>query len=138
MVSQWNVDAIGSSKIFFPTQNLERAYSKAPIICTGFRASLAVHSYVLPNWHTYCMYNRNFRVVAKSHSFSHSYSTRNIGISECDKTLDYYGRNFESHAAAAEKLSTLLIPFMINRDYKVNTIKFLQEYLIPKKTSTEF
>ena len=28
-------------------------YSKAPIICTGFMASLAVHSYVQPNWHTY-------------------------------------------------------------------------------------
>jgi hypothetical protein len=44
----------------------------------------------------------------------------NIGISECDKNVDnYYGRNFGSHAAPAERLSTVSSPFMVemNTDF---------------------
>ena len=38
----------------------------------------------------------------------------NIGNSECDKSVDnYYGRNFGSHTAPAERLSTVSSPFMV-------------------------
>ena len=37
----------------------------------------------------------------------------NIGMSECDKNVDnFYGRNFESPAAPAERLSTVSSPFL--------------------------
>ena len=39
----------------------------------------------------------------------------NIGMSEWNKNVDNYnGRNFESHAAPAERLSTVSSPFMVN------------------------
>ena len=38
----------------------------------------------------------------------------NIGMSEWNKNVDNYnGRNFESHAAPAERLSTVSSPFMV-------------------------
>ena len=38
----------------------------------------------------------------------------NIGMSECDKNVDnFYGRNFESPTAPAERLSTVSSPFMV-------------------------
>ena len=43
----------------------------------------------------------------------------NIGVSEWNKNVDdYNGRNFESHAAPAEKLSTVSSPFMVFFKYK--------------------
>ena len=37
----------------------------------------------------------------------------NVGISECAKNVDNYcSRNFGSHAAPAERLSTVSIPFL--------------------------
>ena len=37
----------------------------------------------------------------------------NIGNSECDKSVDnYYDRNFGSHTAPAERLSTVSSPFL--------------------------
>ena len=43
--------------------NTIKVYSILLIIRTVRRASSAVHSYVLPNWHTYGTYNRKDRVV---------------------------------------------------------------------------
>ena len=43
----------------------------------------------------------------------------NIGNSECDKSVDnYYDRNFGSHTAPAERLSTVSSPFLsiINKE----------------------
>ena len=37
-----------------------------------------------------------------------------MGVSECKKNVDdYNGRNFKSHAAPAERLSTVSSPFMV-------------------------
>ena len=39
-------------------------------------------------------------------------------MSECKKNVDNYnGRNFKSHAAPAERLSTVSSPFMVITNY---------------------
>ena len=50
------------------------------------------------------------------HSFQYSpweFMDINVGNSECDKSVDnYYDRNFGSHTAPAERLSTVSSPFL--------------------------
>ena len=46
----------------------------------------------------------------------------NIGMSECKKYVDNYnGRNFKSHAAPAERLSTVSSPFMVTYKFQLKT-----------------
>ena len=55
----------------------------------------------------------------------------NIGMSECNKNVNNYnGRNFESHAAPAERLSTVSSPFMVIIIVALKTLRVLLDVFI--------
>ena len=67
-------------------------------------------------------HNHYLSTFCHIHSFQYSpwnFMEINIGISECDRNVDYYyGRNIGSHTVPAKRLSTVSSPFMVVIDQK--------------------